>query len=252
MSATATSGGSSALGSDAREPSPGRSRLSRFLVLGVGSGLLLTAVVGVLHLHFAAPLLRRISPASLCPITRGSPEQIDRAHAVGAAAIRAMATTTAPSRPALGFTLDKTTRADVDAWASRHGVSCESIGGNANLRRCADVPSVAVGEASSYGPIEEVSFELRGAGELVSVETMRRHLSPSAAAKLAAVLERSAASTLGAPSTTAGEAAESHLARGFLSSYVAEHTFTDYRATVTATNLGDTGVMVREQYLSVR
>ncbi len=252
MSATATRGGSSAIACDARQPPPGRSRLSRFLVLALGSGWLLTGLVGVLHLPFAAPLLRKISPASLCPITRGSPAQIDRAHAIGAAAIRASATTNARSRPALGFVLDKTTRADVDAWAARHGVSCENIGGNGNLRRCVDVPAVAVGEPVSSGPLEEVSFELRATGELVSVETFRRHLAPSSAAVVAAALERGVASAVGAPSTTAGEAAEAHLARGFLSSYVAEHTFTDYRATVTATNLGDSGVMVREQYLSVR
>lgn len=252
MSATATSGGSPAVASDAREPSPGRSRLFRFLVGAVGSGLVLTGLVGVLHLPFAAPLLRKISPASLCPITHGSPAQIDRAHAIGAAAIRASATTVAPSRPALGFVLDKTTRADVDAWAARHGVSCENIGGNANLRRCLDVPAVAVGEPASFGPLEDVSFELRGTGELVSVETLRRHLTPSAAAVLSVELERTVASAVGAPTTTAGQAAEAHLAHGFLSSYVAEHTFADYRATVTATNLADTGVMVREQYLSVR
>jgi hypothetical protein len=253
MSATATRYGSSAPASrDTREPSPGRSRLTRFVVLALGSGLLLTALVGVLHLPFAAPLLRKISPASLCPITRGSPEQIDRAHAIGAASIRASATTSAPSRPALGFMLDQATRSDVDAWAARHGVSCENIGGNANLRRCLDVPSVAVGEPAGFGTIEEVTFELHGTGELVSVETMRRHLSPALAAACASELERSAAGALGAPSTSAGEAAASHLGRGFLSSYVAEHAFTDYRATVTATNLGDTGVMVREQYLSAR
>jgi hypothetical protein len=223
------------------------------IVLATGAGaLLLTGVVGVLHMPFAASLLRKISPASLCPITRGSPAQIDRAHAIGGAAIRAAATKSAPTRPALGFELDKTTRADLDAWAARHGLSCENIGGNANLRRCSDVPASAVGEPESMGALEEVSFELRSSGELVDVETLRRRLTPQQAAEIAGELERTAASAVGKPTQIGGEATVAHLGHGFLSSYVAEHTYSDYRATVSATNMGKTGVMVREQYLSVR
>ena len=37
-----------------------------------------------------------------------------------------------------------------------------------------------------------------------------------------------------------------------LATYGAEHRFADYRATVSATNLAETGVMVREEYLSAR
>jgi hypothetical protein len=223
------------------------------IILATGAGaLFLTGLVGVLHLPFATSLLRKISPASLCPITHGSAAQIDRAHAIGGAAIRASATTTAPSRPALGFELDKTTRADLDAWAEKHGLSCTSIGGNESLRRCADVPASAVGEADGLGMLEEVSFELRSSGELVDVETLRRQLTPERAAVVASELEATAATTLGAPTQSGGEAKSVHLAHGFLSSYVAEHTYSDYRATVSATNMGKPGVMVREQYLSVR
>lgn len=229
-----------------------RSRLRRALVGATATALLLSGVIGVLHMPFAAPLLRRISPASLCPVTRGTPEQIDRAHELGAASIRASASSAAPARPALGFVLDETTRTEIDAWAARHALSCEAIGGNANLRRCSDVPASAVGEAESLGTLEEVTFELRGTGVLVNVETLRRNLTADQAATVSSALERSVASAVGAPSKSGGEATVTHLSHGFLSSYVAEHTFVDYRATVSATNLAKTGFMVREQYLSTR
>jgi len=45
---------------------------------------------------------------------------------------------------------------------------------------------------------------------------------------------------------------QAKLSQGLLATYVAVHTFTDYRATVSATNLAHTGVMVREEYLSAR
>ena len=148
--------------------------------------------------------------------------------------------------------LDQTSRPEIDAWAARHGLSCENIGGNANLRRCSDVPAVAVGEPEALGKLEEVTFELRAMGVLVNVETLRRNLTAEQAATISAALEHGVAATIGAPSKTGGEATVAHLSHGFLSSYVAEHTFVDYRATVSATNLAQTGYMVREQYLSTR
>lgn len=229
-----------------------KQRLVRFGLRAAGVAALLIGVAGVLHMPFAAPILRAISPASVCPIMRGSPEQIDRAHALAATAIRTGASTTAPSRPALGFTLDSTRKADLDAWAAAHKVTCSSIAGNDNLQRCTDVPAAAVGEAADLGPLEEVTLEFQKTGELVTVATTRRHLTADQAAHAAEVLEGNARKALGEPTTRAGEPTVAHLSHGLLATFVAVHTFTDYRATVSATNLAQTGMMVREEYLSVR
>ena len=221
------------------DPPRGAARWVRIGARVAAGSLLLTGLIGALHMPFAAPLLRAISPSFVCPIRRGTPEQIDRGHALGAAAIRISATTSAPHRPALGFELDESTHDDIKAWAARYGVACASIGGNDNLQKCTDVPAAAVGEAASLGP-------------LVNVQTLRRHLAPADAARIAGELEHGLAPALGAPTTAGGEATTAHLGAAFLRSYVAEHAFTDYRATVSATNLAPTGVMVREEYLSAR
>lgn len=207
-------------------------------------------LVGALHLPFAAPLLRAISPAGLCPVTRGTPAQIDRARAIGAAAIRAEATADAPARPALGFPLDA--RFDVAEWARTHGVQCAAIGGNANLQRCNDVPAAAIPAPSSQEPIEELDLELRATGELANVQTMRRGLAADRAATLVSSLESGLGSALGAPSKVAGVADAAHFADRPLATYVAEHAFRDFRATVSATSFGARGTMVREQYVSTR
>ncbi|MDB4947026.1 MAG: uncharacterized protein JWP97_6560 [Labilithrix sp.] len=240
-------------GSSRPEEAPPRG--SRWLRLGLRAaavGVALTGVIGALHMPFAAPLLRAISPSFVCPIQRGTAAQIDRAHALGAGNIRSSASAVAPARPALGFTLDVSTRADLDAWAAKHGVSCSAIAGNETLQKCLDVPATAVGEDASLGPLEEVTFELSASGELVSVQTTRRRLSAPDAARISAALEASAARALGEPTRGGGAPTAAHLGAGVLRSYLAEHTFTDYRATVSATNLAPTGVMVREQYLSAR
>lgn len=228
---------------------------TRLLSLGVRVGLgaaLFTGVVGLLHLPAAAPVLRMLSPASVCPLMRGTPAQIDRAHAIGAAAIRSSASAPAPSRPALVFRLDETRKGDLDAWATDHGVTCKSIAGNETLQRCTAVPASAIGEPEPLGALEEVTFEFRSTGELVNVQTLRRHLTPEQAAHAAEHLERNAEGALGTPTTSAGTPSVAHLSRGVLSTYVAVHTFEDYRATVSATNLSPTGMMVREEYLSTR
>jgi len=228
------------------EPS---SRLRRVAVRGAAAVVLLTGLVGVLHMPFAAPFLARVFP-SVCPIKHGTPAQIDRAHALSGAAIRGSATSVAPARPALGFELDKSTHADLEAWAAKNHLSCASISGNENLQKCTKVPAAAVGQPESLGALEEVSFEFQSTGQLVNVQTLRRHLSAPQAAAAVSALEQSASSTLGEPTTVGGEPTAEHLSRGMLSSYVAVHHFTDYRATVSATNLASTGIMVREEYIS--
>lgn len=225
------------------------SRVRRAASRVVAAALLLTGIVGVLHMPFAAPFLRSVFP-SICPMKRGTPEQIDRAHALAVAAIQSSGTTAAPARPALGFELDKSTKADLDAWAAKHKVSCASIAGNATLQKCTAVPAAAVGQPESLGALEEVTFEFQSTGALVNVQTLRRHLSPAQAAAAVSVLEQDAASVLGAPTTVGGEPTAEHLSRGLLATYVAVHHFTDYRATVSATNLASTGMMVREEYIS--
>ena len=240
----------------AGDGSPGRRstrrRWAKWGLVAAASAVLLTGLIGVMHLPFAAPVLRAIMPGSVCPIMRGTPGQIDRAHALGAAAIRAGASSPAPVRAALSFQLDRTIKADVAAWAAVHGVSCSAIAMNDNLQRCINVPPAAVGQPAELGVLEEITFEFQASGALVNVQTLRRRLGPIQAARIAGRLEQSVASALGAPSTVGGEPTATHLGRGALASYEAVHLFTDYRATVSATNLAPTGVMVREEYLSLR
>ena len=228
-------------------------RRARTIALRAAAGCVAaTGLVGLLHMPVAAPILRAITPSWACPVRHGTPEQIDRAHAMGAANIRANAKEGAPARPALGFALDTTTRGDIRAWTAKNGVSCASIGGNDNLQKCTNVPAAAVGQPSSWGPLEEITFELRSTGELVNVQTMRRGLTAEAAATISGDLEGKMTASLGEPTQRGGEPTPTHLSRGVLSTFVSVHQFTDYRATVSATNLAATGTMVREEYLSAR
>lgn len=234
------------------EAAPRRGRWGRLAIRAAVGAALFTGAVGVLHLPFAAPLLRLVSPSSVCPVQKGSPAAIDRAHEVGAQMVRDSAAALAPARPALGFALDTMRKGDLDAWAAKYGVTCHSIAGNEPLQKCVAVPPEAVGQPATFGTLEEVCFVFKSTGELVNVQTLRRGLDPQRAATIVAELERGASSVLGPPTTSGGEANAAYLGRSFLSTYVTVRTFKDYRVTFTATNLAPTGVMVREEYLSAR
>lgn len=226
-------------------------RLRRGLLAFGGVATLVIGLVGVMHHPMALVWLRTITPTSLCPVTHGTPEQVDRGRALGAKAIRRTATKAARVRPALGFTLDRTTAGDVAAWARAHDVRCERLRGNETLQRCTDVPAGAFGRPASFGPVDEVVFELSAVGVLMSVHTMRRHLSPEDASGVARALDEELSASLGPPSRRGGASSAAHLGSALMRGYVSERAFTDYQVKISATNLAAQGVMVREQYLSL-
>ena len=104
--------------------------VKRALAAVVGLLVVFTVVVGFAHTRAGRPLLAFMAfgkaKGGACPLgydvaqTPAQKESSRRAFAAShGAAERAAA------RPALGFDLDRTTRADVRAWASAHGIACK-------------------------------------------------------------------------------------------------------------------------------
>ena len=85
-------------------------RVRRGGLTGAAVIAFLIAAVGVLHTPVGRPLLAKLGVG--CPITKATPEQIDHARTIPAAAYLGKAR--APARPALGFTFEGTTLADVE------------------------------------------------------------------------------------------------------------------------------------------
>jgi len=213
------------------------------------SGLTLGGLVvlgGLLHLPVARPLLARLGAP--CPVRTVSAAEVDAARGPALAALRGEAA--APSRPALGLRLDATTAADVRGWARQHGVSCIAPPRAAHTLACSDVPAVALGLPASYGRVPDVALAFDAKGVLVAVDALRRGLSPRDAADAGAALVSRLSADLGPPSDRAGDWTAEHL-DGPLRTSVVRFRFRDYVATVTATHLPGSGVILRQQYLSV-
>jgi hypothetical protein len=211
-------------------------------------GLALGGIVvlgGVLHLPAARPLLARLGAP--CPVRTVSAAEVDAARGPALAALRGEAK--AKSRPALGLRLDATTAGDVAAWAKANRLSCVAPRKAPDTLSCTDVPAEALGLPASHGRVPDVALAFDARGVLVAVDALRRGLSPREAAEAGTALVGRLSAELGAPSERAGDWTAEHLG-GPLHTSIVRFRFRDYVATVTATHLPGTGVILREQYLS--
>jgi len=212
--------------------------MNKKIVLGVATPVLLFGLIGVLHMPIARPVLALIGFG--CPV-RATPEAVEAARLTSARAARG--TVASPDRPALGFVLDTTTRADVDTWVAAHHLDCtESQAGS--VLRCDRVPAEVLGT-----PLDDLSFAFAPKTlRLVTVSTLRNQLDAASAASAMNDITGSLGARLG-PGRAVGQPTAIYLAGGELRTALVEYRYSDYIANVSATNLGGR-VAVREHYMS--
>ena len=133
------------------------------------------------------------------------------------------------------------------AWGTRVGATCrEEIAGAALRCETGDKPVATEGEI----PVRDAFFRFDPRGVLVGVDLMRDGTDGEKAAAVLTTITAQIARAAGPPSTVQGTASSAHLA-GYMNRAGSEFRFADYAADVSATNLGDRGVVVREQYRSI-
>ncbi|CAN5875216.1 hypothetical protein BH11MYX4_BH11MYX4_27770 [soil metagenome] len=216
----------------------------RWLTLAAVSVPLLAAAVG---LH--TPAGRALLGAGGCPWGKGAPsaEKVEELRVKSAATLKPSGATRATARPAFGFVLDQSTRAEVTAWAVRASATCsEEIGGAA--LRC-ELAEKNVTEESGVA-VRDAFFRFDPRGVVVGIDLMRDGTDGGRAAVVLATISERIAREAGPPTTTRGTADSTHLA-GYLDRAATEFRFADYAADVSATNLGERGVVIREQYRSI-
>lgn len=221
-----------------------RAKWIRVSIYAVSVLAALTLFVGFLHTKAGRPLLARIGVG--CPV-QASPEAIEAARDRSARATRGVEM--AASRPALGFTLEKMTLADVKAWAAAKQVSCEDK--RDGLLRCTNVPAAALGSTGPDVERLDLGFTL-ATNQLVNINAWRKGLTSDVAATQLNAIAASMQQQLGAPTKEAGERSARYLASGPLRTAVVQYRFKDYIADLSATNIAGRGVSLREQYMSVR
>lgn len=198
-------------------------------------------VTGALHV----PSVRALFGASSeCP-WGGKPPSAEEIEAQRVrAAVTLKGAGKAPARPAFGFELDRSTRDDVLAWARSGGHTCRDELGGAALR----CEGVSRGDSVV---VRDAFFKFDPRGLLVGVDLMHQGTNAEQAAALLGDVTKAVTASAGAPSAVRGAASPAHLGAGYLSHAATEFRFADYAVDITATNMGEEGVVVRRQYRSV-
>lgn len=220
-------------------------RAARWAIGVAGASALFVGVVGFLHTPAGKPLLMRVGG---CPVGNAPPQEVEAGRV--AAVKRTRGEAPAPSRPALGFTLDATTLADVHAWAKDHGIRCTEKR-EGTLLQCVDVPSRALdGEGGPEGVVADVSFGFTpGARVLTGVSTLRY---TKGGAEASAILDAKVSRLEGELGAGRASGARDALDGAPFRTAIVEYRYRDYLADVTGMNLPGRGVAVREHYQSAR
>lgn len=218
------------------------------LRVGIGAGLGSTAVlfglVGLLHLPALRPLLHAGSGG--CPAGMDvtlTAAQRDAARETALAVDRG--DHPAGSRPALGFVLDATSSAEIGLWSETHGIPCTT---SEREIRCTAVPALAM---QGIPAVDELLLRFDANGRLVAVDATIRQIDADSAAALVRTMSDDVGRAAGPPSAARGETSGAFLVRGTLNQTATSFRFEDYRADLTATNLGAGRIVVKASFQSV-
>lgn len=212
---------------------------ARLVKIGIAATIGLAAMAA---LHVPGVRARVLGASAGCPWSK-PPSQQDREESRKQIAATMRTDRRATARPAFGFELDRTTRDAVLAWGKAENRTCTDELGGAALR-CESAEA-------ARGLVRDAFFRFDPQGRLVGVDLVHEGTDASGAAAIVAKLESDVTQAAGKPTAARGIVSAAHLGEGYLSQANFEYRFTDYAADITATNLGDQGIVVREQYRSL-
>jgi len=155
----------------------------------------------------------------------------------------------AASRPALGFTLDQTTRSQIVSRMSAHGVQCTKGHGMSDLT-CIGVPSSALPGADCAAPERTLWFTFGSKEQLLSVVAVSRDPNAETISNAFSSTQNTLSNQAGAATATSGSADSHSLSQALLRQASAEYRFKNYYAVERAANMG-TAYVLTEEYRSL-
>jgi len=226
--------------------------LARTLKIAAGVTALTLGTVAFIHTSTGDAIasgLVRIAHGG-CPFGYDqamNPRERERARVHFAAEHRGE--TAAASRPALGFTLDHTTRPQIVARMSAYGVRCSRGQGMSDLT-CLHVPSVALPGNALPAPERTLWFTFGVKDQLLSVIAVSRDPNVETIGAAFSGTQAALNSQAGTATASNGPADSRTLAEGLLRQAVSEYRFTNYYAVARAANMG-TAYVLTEEYRSL-
>ena len=158
-----------------------------------------TGLIGIMHTHVGLAIYAKVFGGG-CPVGRASAADVEQGRQTAMRSVRG--TRVSPARPAFGFRLDVTTRAEIDSWVEQHHLECRDRR-ERTLLTCDTVPASALGRDGA--PLDEVSFAFTPVSlRLVNLTAVRYRLSPTEAVRHAGGVKVQLQSVLGDPTRAAG------------------------------------------------
>jgi hypothetical protein len=205
---------------------------------------LATALIGVAHTPWGRPLLKlpflsALAQRSGCPVGSIEPaafeavRQTKLAGDVGEAPARA--------HPALGFTLGRTRKSEVESWVLAQKASCKP-GLVASVLECENV-------VSPGAPlINNLRLQFDSKSRLVGVDLFRADPEGSALVSHYQQLQRELDASVGPATQSVGTPTLAFVKKSPLQTVVTTYGYRDYVATAMLLNFGKRGLRLREQY----
>jgi hypothetical protein len=230
-----------------------RARARRALGFSAALTCVLIGLIGFAHTPAGRPILRalgRVASGAGCPLgydKAQGPAERERARASFARGHRG--SVEAPLRPALGFALDRSTRAEVTAFMAGAGVACRESTGMADLV-CGKVPSRAL--PSEFRNVErrELWFNFGDQGRLIALTAISRDHAAEPISTAFGQVIADVARKSGPAARLSGDASARALASGALQQASAEFRFANYYALTRVTNMGK-DFLLTEEYRSL-
>lgn len=225
-----------------------RSALSRPLTIAVSVACLFAGALGFAQTKRGAALASGVNRMvhGRCPFGYDqalSPAERERARAHFALLHRSERR--ANGRPALGFTLDVSTRQQVIATLAGQGVHCAPGHGMSDLT-CQHVPSAALPGDAVPAPERTLWFTFGTKAQLLSVVAVSQAASAQVISDAFIGTGNALSGQAGPATTSSGHADPQTLAQGLLRQASAEFQFRNYYAVERAANLGKNFVFTEE------
>jgi hypothetical protein len=232
-------------------------KITGVAVLALGTTF--TAVVGFAHTPRGKPLLalmgrsmgsHEAAKGGKCPFGY----DVKESPVAKEAARRQFATShagadRAQTRPAFGFELDKTTRADITSWAEAHDIKCVVPKAGSDLD-CSDVPAGALPDRETGIGLHSLWLTFGLEDTLTSAVGVRRDTSVELISSTFKRVTNDVSREAGPAAKLQGDPAM--LSSGALYQASAEYRFRNYFVVARATNMGRVqGFVMTEEYRSL-
>ncbi|HEY6557427.1 MAG TPA: hypothetical protein VI072_09140 [Polyangiaceae bacterium] len=214
----------------------------RTLFGGLAAVIAFSGFVGFAHTGAGRPLLAWLSGAPGCPVSLEGGDASTVEEFRVAQLKRAVGSETARSHPALEFELGRTHRDAVSSWARAQGATCKSLRDESVLR--------CTGFAKRAGDalvIDDAHLQFDARGVLVAVDVYRRRSSADEALALVQQRAKALDAAVG-PRTQDRTHAASLLRTQPFTRVAVSYEYRQYVAELSATNLAERGIRVRERY----